>query len=327
MSKKKKKATKKASKQALSPSELAEGIQLLEAKFTKQLDNEKLIAGLKEVQKSHTKPARKKTDDEILTEMHRQDARESRWQEKCDLLRLHLESLLEHKRHDPDSELFQTIKELSYTLDRLEMDRESVDRVEYRIFRTGCHRCKVLVQAELEREAGQGGKPAPKNEGNAKNSDKKHKPWQDPPDGTGFILLQKTNARLYFSLEGKHKDLCLGSNAHALSLMTRLSHGSIRSSEVETLLNPNSKASKLIKRANEALNNRIAMKGFIGVPINTEFIGCKNGAYYSIFPIVRAGSLEELEMAHHKIEQKIVNAKRKDDRNMDYLNNDDELND
>ena len=77
-----------------------------------------------------------------------------------------------------------------------------------------------------------------------------------------------------FHYKDKPTNLRLKAESNTYRLLRLLAGGSLQADEIQKQISPNTsnKASKIVNYANELLNKKIPMVGFVGIPSNVEFI-------------------------------------------------------
>jgi len=125
--------------------------------------------------------------------------------------------------------------------------------------------------------------------------DKKHslgnrqqfKKWENPPVDTCFVI-SKDN-RVQFRCEDQCKNLGLMRNSQAETLILHLAFGPATSQVIKTLFpGSKTKANRIVKDVNAALNKKMVICGFSQVPKDIDFIVRDKDMchYMAIFPII-----------------------------------------
>jgi len=210
----------------------------------------------------------------------------------------------EFLQQEPDSTLIQSTDHFAFVDASIHRHKRIKRRLEVKAQQQAAEACQGQAE-KVKRKTGQRHAKTTLD-----RASEKFQPWRNPGDAC-FIIDHKANTRLLFQFRGEYKDLSLRSHSHALDLMTSLAAGSLRSDEIKTQLNlGRTKPSKVVARANELLNKKVAEKGFAGVPDNTEFIRRDEfGCYISALTI--QPSLEDFE--HNELQQPLVDDRWQND--------------
>ena len=111
-----------------------------------------------------------------------------------------------------------------------------------------------------------------KKTGVAKES--KFNEWKKCGDA---CFIYTNNDRIKFRYNEKINDLKLGHKSRYYNLMIYLHDNELTPSQIKEMPKicptPKTKPSEVVRQANEALNKKITMLGYIGLPENIKFIG------------------------------------------------------
>lgn len=99
---------------------------------------------------------------------------------------------------------------------------------------------------------------------------KKFQHWANPGDAC-FVT---ENNKIMFHYKGDLKNLRLRAESNTFRLIRLLAGGSLQANEIKKQISPGTtnKACKIVDYANQLLNEKIPMVGFVGVPSAVEFI-------------------------------------------------------